>query len=41
MVHGNPINSRIFCSDTGGLEQLVKGGTKRILFLRVYNKKPP
>lgn len=39
MAHGNPINSRTICSDTGGLEDLLKGGRKSILFLRIYNKK--
>lgn len=41
MVHGNPTNSKIFCNDTGGLKELVKGGTKCILFLCIYNKKKP
>lgn len=38
MVHGNPVNSRIFCHDTGRLKELMKGGTKSILFLCIYNK---
>lgn len=41
MVHGNTTNSRIFCSDTGGLKELLKGGTKSTLFLCIYNKKHP
>lgn len=38
MAHGNPIDSRIFCRDTEGLKDLMKGGTKRVFFSCIYNK---